>query len=314
MRRINIALASFNGARFLPALLASIASQTLVPDCILVRDDGSADETRSILDRAHQSDMPIEFLQDEAGSLGAAANFGHILSHCTGDYTLLADQDDFWHDNKIEELVACAKSLEEQKGSALPLLVYSDARIMDSGGHVLASSASHWQGFDLRSGQDFRRVLVQNTVPGCTMLVNHALLEAALPIPESAVMHDWWLLLVAHALGEVHCVPKSLLDYRQHASNTLGAYAWNARSIVNKLRTGPLAVRQRVRADWLAAWMQAATLHERYADRMLADRRALLESVLALSQQSALRKRFTATRLGLRKEGLLRTLAWYWAL
>ncbi|AOV17568.1 hypothetical protein BJI67_11300 [Acidihalobacter aeolianus] len=314
MRRIDIALASFNGARFLPALLASIAGQTLVPDSILVRDDGSMDETYSILERERNEGMPIEFLKDDAGSLGAAANFGRILSHSAGDYTLLADQDDLWHDNKIEELVACAKSMEERRGSTLPLLVYSDARLIDSDGCLLAPSASRWQGFDLQSGRDFKRVLVQNTVPGCTMLANRALLKAALPIPNEAVMHDWWLLLVASALGEVLCIPKQLVDYRQHTMNTLGADAWNIRGVVKKFGHGPFALRRRIRAGWNEALLQMEVLNRRLADQIPTEKRNILESILNLSRQGGFQKRLSAIQLGLRKEGVLRTLAWYWAL
>ncbi|AOU98649.1 hypothetical protein BI364_12385 [Acidihalobacter yilgarnensis] len=314
MRRIDIALATFNGARFLPALLASIAGQTMAPDSIQVRDDGSIDETCSILERERKVAMPIEFLMDDDGPLGPAANFGRILSHCTSDYTLLADQDDLWHQNKVAELVACAERLEKQQGRSLPTLVYSGARIIDSDGRVLAPSASRWQGFKSHTGEDFKRELIQNTVPGCTMLVNRALLEVALPVPDAAVMHDWWLLLVAHTLGEVRCVPQPLVDYRQHESNTIGAEAWDMSGVAKKLRLGPLAVQRRVRRGWQEALTQAEVLYQRYADRMSSEKRKILESVLNLPRQGDLQRRISAARLGLHKEGVLRTLAWYWVL
>lgn len=306
-----VVLASFNGARYLLPLLESLASQNAPIHALVCADDLSDDRTQEIVASIRLTGMDTVFLPPLPERLGPARNFARILEQARDfDFVLLADQDDVWHPGKVESLLERARSAPCDH----PLLVYSDARVIDGQERLLAQSAARWQGFDLRSGLDFRRTLIQNTVPGCTMLVNRALLEAALPIPESAVMHDWWLLLVAHALGEVRCVPKALLDYRQHESNTLGADAWNARRIAAKLRGGPFAVRRRVRAGWRAAWAQAATLHERYADRMPADRRALLESVLALPEQGALKKRFTAARHGLRKEGLSRTLAWYWAL
>ena len=69
----------------------------------------------------------------------------------------------------------------------------------------------------------FARLLVSNTVTGCTALCNEALLRRALPIPPAAVMHDWWLALVAGAFGRLSFIDAPLLQYRQHGANTIGA-------------------------------------------------------------------------------------------
>jgi len=66
-------------------------------------------------------------------------------------------------------------------------------------------------------------LLTQNFVTGCTVLVNRRLLDIALPIPEEALMHDWWLALCAAVFGHIGFVDKPLVKYRQHGNNEVGA-------------------------------------------------------------------------------------------
>lgn len=314
MARIEVALATYNGARFLPELLNSLARQTRMPDLIRVGDDGSSDETLPLLASLRAGGMPIEVLEDGGCGLGAAANFGRVLAHCNADYVLLADQDDVWHPEKIEKLTVLLESVEGQEGASLPILVYSDARLVHQNGDFMAESAAGFQGFCLGSGLHFHRMLVQNVVPGCTMMFNRALLEAALPVPAEAVMHDWWLLLVASGLGRVAMLDTPLVDYRQHDQNTLGAQYWDAANVFTKLRHGPTRARARVRAGFEAAVRQAQCLHGRLAGDLPASHRAVLEAILSLDDMGPFAKRWQAVRWGLRKEGLLRTLAFYYAL
>ena len=69
----------------------------------------------------------------------------------------------------------------------------------------------------------FGQILFCNLVTGCTALINESLARQSLPVPETAVMHDWWLALVASAFGKLVLIHQPLVDYRQHSSNTLGA-------------------------------------------------------------------------------------------
>ena len=66
------------------------------------------------------------------------------------------------------------------------------------------------------------RLLSQNVVTGCTVMVNRALLDLAAPWPEAAVMHDWYLALVAACFGQIGLVEEATIDYRQHERNQVG--------------------------------------------------------------------------------------------
>ena len=101
-------------------------------------------------------------------------------------------------------------------------LVHSDLRVVDENGQVLADSFFQYQ--DIRPHKRrFARMLVSNSVTGCTALCNEKLVQMSSPVPDGAVMHDWWLALVVSAFGAIHTIEAPLLDYRQHGANTLGA-------------------------------------------------------------------------------------------
>lgn len=313
---VHVLLATFNGGRFLPRFLQSLLQQSRTIDELIVSDDGSSDDTMEIL-RAfdvascNAVEVDVSILPHATSHMGPRDNFAHLLSVAQGEYLLLADQDDYWHTDKVKRLLELAQRVEKKNQ---PLLIYSDATIINGMDYQLADSAATYQGFCINSGLDFKRCLVQNTVPGCTMLINRNLAERALPIPEVAIMHDWWLLLVAHVLGTVHCLPQSLLDYRLHEGNTLGAKPWGLKEIVNKVADGPDLIRKRVAQSWDGSLRQAQALCERFSEEMSPDKRALLENLLTLPNKGILRRRLAAARLGIRKEGLLRTAAFYLSL
>ena len=68
----------------------------------------------------------------------------------------------------------------------------------------------------------FNRLLIQNTITGCTMMINKELAKKSLDIPEEAIMHDWWIGLIASCFGKISYLEESTIKYRQHGNNTIG--------------------------------------------------------------------------------------------
>jgi len=211
---VDIVMATFDGARHLPEQLRSLQAQTHARWRLLVRDDGSGDQTREVLERFAAQDPRIRIVADGAGRLGPSTGFARLLQRSgLADAVLCADQDDVWHPRKIERLLV---ALEERRRGGLPaLLVCSEAVPVDAELRVLASSFGDWAGLRPPTS-GWRWLLVQNHVPGCTVLTTRALRRLALPIPPEALMYDWWLALVAaHHRGLV-TVPEPLMLYRRH--------------------------------------------------------------------------------------------------
>jgi rhamnosyltransferase len=276
-----IVLATFNGGEFLGEQLASLFRQTWSDWRLLVRDDGSTDVTRSQLEGARSGDSRIEILDDQIGRLGPARSFGRLLSEAAArgaGVVFCCDQDDVWHPDKLTRQLAAIDRVELETGPDTPVLVYSDARLVDRSGLSLGTTFARKVVAAMPEEADpLPSCLLGNRVPGCTLAINRALLELAVPQPDDTPMHDWWLAALAAAAGRTVWLPEPLVDYRQHGDNSVGAPGWmtRARTALLRWRTGD------ARSSLMAAPGQARRLIERLGERHHSARIGLIEEFLA---------------------------------
>ena len=218
--KIAILLSTYNGERWLPELLCSLRGQSL-PFELIWRDDGSTDATKELIRGAEWLQL-TEARHSEAGkNLGACPSFGILMEaalESAADVFFLADQDDVWAADKLTTI--CSRfgvySIDT------PVLLHHDLRVVNEVGDEIAPSLWRFMRLDAQQ-TEVARFLTRNSVTGCATAVNRALLEIATPVPSAAVMHDWWLGLIASAFGQICIEEVCLVDYRQHAANTLGA-------------------------------------------------------------------------------------------
>jgi hypothetical protein len=156
------------------------------------------------------------------GNLGCTANVNRLLQATTAPYVALADQDDLWLPQKLEESLKRLQQMEEMYGSQTPMLVHSDLELVDKDGAMLGCTYLKRQRLDPERIAP-QHLALTNVVTGCTALVNRSLLEHAMPIPPEALMHDWWIALVACVFGRIELLPSPTILYRQHNDNLLGA-------------------------------------------------------------------------------------------
>lgn len=204
---LSIALASYNGERFLAAQLRSILSQIDANDEIVIVDDASTDGTLDVV--ASFGDDRVRVLRNERNS-GVLAAFERALAATRNDIVLLSDQDDIWLPGKVREILARFEL------DPAVLLVLSDAEVIDEGGRVIDPSF-----MALRGGfrGSFPATLIKNRYLGCAMAFRRRLLESALPIPRDVPMHDMWLGALAASVGKVVFVDRPLTQYRRHGGN-----------------------------------------------------------------------------------------------
>jgi hypothetical protein len=309
---VQIVLATYNGARYLPAQLDSLMIQQAYFSEILVGDDGSTDETPGVIAKyATRFPGKIRTVAKTPGTKGAAANFASLLATSTAEYVLLCDQDDIWDADKIKSLTTRIKELEALHGVSKPLLVHSDLRVVDEQLHEISPSLFAYQNLD-KHLSSLVGCLCQNSVTGCTVIVNRALVRIALPVPSQAIMHDWWLALAAAAFGRLEFVDRPFIQYRQHASNTLGAKGWGLRRIAQKV---PDAFSRRRATDAIRPIIaQAEAFLAAYAATLSQQQKEVVQALGTMPQASPVSRLARAARLGLKKQGLLRTLGFYWFL
>jgi hypothetical protein len=260
VKTVDILLAVYNGAKFLPQQLESIESQSYSDWRLLVRDDASTDSSLAIIaEFAHRPVDRVRVVRDGRCRLGACGNFAALLEASDAPYFMFCDQDDVWLPEKIAALLHSLRQLEARRGSQTPLLVHSDLVLVDDALHVLHQS--YWRYARLLDPSAKRapaRLMLRNYVTGCALIGNAALRRAALPIPPEARMHDWWVALVAAVLGDIaECQTPTVL-YRQHQKNELGAQSRHPLALMWQFLRAPLAIAKTVRNDIEKAQLQAA--------------------------------------------------------
>ena len=224
--RVAVAMATFNGERFIAEQLESILSQTRLPDEIVISDDHSSDKTlavaKKILEPAcAESGIDLTIVSHD-GPAGVSANFHHAVSQTTADVIALADQDDVWHAEKLETLVSHFEALPEL------LMVHSDADLIDEAGELLGMGVldslriTGRERHDLVTSHGIRALVRRNLVTGQTALIRRSLIEVAGEIPEGWVHDEWWALIAASMDGLL-LDPRVFQSYRQHAGNEIGA-------------------------------------------------------------------------------------------
>jgi len=311
-------LATYNGAEFLSDQIQSIQEQTISNWILLVRDDGSEDSTRDVLDKLAAKDKRIRCVHDTLGSLGAARNFGELMRLAwveEAEIIFFSDQDDVWLSTKMREQIDVLDNMEESHGRDTPILVYSDLEVVDRWLQPIHHSFMRYQGLTHEAQYPVRVLLTQNFVTGCATVINRSLLKLAVPLPPDVVMHDWWLALCAAVCGQIGYLPNATLRYRQHDSNQIGAQRILAMMNPSSSRT---------RRWWkeggsrlFKSIEQAGLLSERIVSREIpcsVETLLLLKRFAACAQEGRLRRLWTVSQLGLRRQGLLRQLLLYWRL
>lgn len=218
--RTGVAIALYNGRRFLKEQIDSLLYQTIKPDIIVCCDDGSTDGTMQWLsDYVNELGEAERFLlvQNEK-NLGYVRNFYKALDLCDADYMFLCDQDDIWAPNKIEKmvevfdrnrqwkLISCAHDLIDAEGQSISSVRYSVKR-----GSGVVSAVSE------------REIVTYFNWPGMTMAIRR---EFWMEIKENAIEikapHDRVLALLASSQGAMGYFDLPLCSHRLHTSNSGG--------------------------------------------------------------------------------------------
>ena len=225
MKKVEILLATFNGEPYLSEQLDSILSQDTQNWHLTASDDGSSDRTVEILD-AYAQTYPEKIKRVVSGRQfhNARDHFFWLMEQCDADYIQFCDQDDVWHPDKLRLLQEALEEAEAAYGADTPLLAFSDQAVVDKNLELIAPSMMVLQQQDSRA-LDYRNLLYQNVVSGCTMAINRPLakLAACCTDTQQVIMHDWWLALTAARFGKMVYVDRATIDYRQHGDNSVGA-------------------------------------------------------------------------------------------
>ncbi|OAN66840.1 glycosyltransferase [Sphingomonas sp. TDK1] len=301
----DILMATYNSAAFLRPMVRSIRAQRNRDFRLIVRDDGSRDDTVAILREELQDfGRPVVLLTGEPSG-SAKANFTRLLHLSTAPYTLYADADDVWDDTKVDLTLDALRMAEGRLGAETPIYAYSDARVVDAQDAVIAPSYRAYKRMGDPSTFSLATMLVCAPMIGCASGSNRALNLLARDTPLDAVTgHDWWMLLVAAAFGHLESIDQTTMSYRVHASNSSAPKKSSfvdyllARGKISKVRRG-MHLRR----------MQAQALIDKFGTSLPEETRRVIERFVDTGRQNFVQRRQTLLSGGYLYHDLPRNVA-----
>lgn len=207
--KISIAMATYNGGKYLQEQLESFLAQTRLPDELVITDDCSTDNTMEII-QAFKAESPFRVVLIENQSrLGFVQNFSKAISLCSGDLIFMSDQDDVWFSTKIKHVVGIA---DERPDISVfindALITFEDLSV--ASGTMIERRLS--RGLSLET----------HLTNGCQTAVRRSFVSMMMPIPGFVRAHDIWFHDMAHHLGEKLIIPEVLQYWRRHEESTCG--------------------------------------------------------------------------------------------
>ena len=216
---ISVCIPTYNGEMFIKQQIESILRQIDVSDEIIISDDSSSDKTVAIIESF--KDSRIKLIKNN-NFRSPIFNLENALKHAKGDYVFLSDQDDIWHDKKVEITVPLLNKYNT---------VVSDCIIIDEKERQI--STSYFEKNNSKPGLVSN--LFKNSYLGCCMAFDRKILNAALPFPKKIAMHDIWLGLITELIGHPLFINDKLISYRRHTENFSSTTQSSQNSLLYKI-------------------------------------------------------------------------------
>ncbi len=282
---VAVLLSTYNGEAYLEAQLDSLAVQEGVTVEIFARDDGSSDRTREILTRHART--PLRLAAPDVGtSLGPAGSFLQLLATApeSFDYYAFCDQDDVWLPDKL------ARATGVLAGATEPSLYCSRVQCVDETLRPLGPSP-------VNRDSRFEHLLFENIAYGNTVVMNAVArsLVCSASAGTGAIMHDWWCALVVSSLGTVIHDDEARILYRQHRGNVIGASTGRIDEVsrhLHKLIRDP--------RSFYPIHDQAEALLRSFGDRLVPDRKSLVQALVSSRRSLAARLRYATSGVVIR--------------
>ncbi len=303
---IDIIMATYNGGRYIREQIDSILNQTYKDIRIIIRDDGSSDDTIDIINE-YQEKYPntVVLVSDEVDCGCSKSNFMQAMKYSTADYVMFSDQDDYWLPLKIQHTFDRMIQIEEDIGPNKPILVFGSYRPVDSNLKDLSDKVGNRQ---VASYKLFlSNLLVQNYVNGCLMMINRPLANMMGDDDDRILMHDWWAALIASGCGVVEHIDEEMLLYRQHDCNVVGSVDVRSFSyIIDKLKNPS------TKTASTFYYNQAVLLKERNYKNLSGDNANVLDGFLALFSKHKIARMVKLVKGNYLKSDIIRIIGQLW--
>lgn len=206
-KKVSIAMAVYNGEKYLNEQIDSIIPQLLPEDEIIISYDNSTDNTLNIIKEYASIDQRIKYYKNQIKP-GVVKNFENAVNYCSGEIIFYSDQDDIWMPDKIKKVLS---KFEDPKVT----VVIHDTSLTDK-----ELKITHPSTFKLRNGNtSIIKNFIRLSYIGCSMAFRSTMLPVILPLPTKIRSHDWWTGTICSCFGKMEMINDSLILHRMHEDN-----------------------------------------------------------------------------------------------
>lgn len=216
---VVVLMSTHNGEKYIKEQIDSILNQENVNVLLMIRDDGSRDNTMAVLQDYRRRYKNIKIIKGK--NIGVGNSFMHLLYHSDeADYYAFADQDDVWKKDKL------IKGIERINAEC------SEGPMLYTSNQILVNQNLEVRGMRYKNPPSMEIVSIINRNPfsGCTMIMNRPLRNMLIdkerrPVPQffNTRIHDAWVAMYAGCVGKIIYDERSYILYRQHEGNVVGA-------------------------------------------------------------------------------------------
>lgn len=228
MHTVTVLMSSYNGEKYIAKQIDSILNQRNCKVNLIVRDDGSSDNTCEILEQYQKNKLLTWYSDGE--NLRPAHSFLRLLANAPDDdYYAFADQDDYWMPDKLKRAV---KAIEARKD--IPIIYYANSELVDSDLNSL-----HMNVYDGPQYPSLLMTLCSSNIMGCNMVFNKRMRDLFLKRTVENLeigMHDYFIAQLCNACGgEIVYDDSVVMKYRQHDRNVVGYQGIKKQPMVKRI-------------------------------------------------------------------------------
>lgn len=215
-KTICVMLSTYNGATYLTYQLDSILSQENINVELLIRDDGSTDNTFDIINQYCLKYDNVQILKGD--NVGFIRSFSLLVDYAIKNYDdvcffAFADQDDIWYKDKLWNSYNWLVNQDDQ----IPNLYCCNSDIVDKDG-LLCGYTFRDTGLRLRKGN----ILAYGILQGCSMVFNKEAMKLYVSNLPEETCHDRWMYYICNYLGCTYYEERPMFSYRVHPKNAIG--------------------------------------------------------------------------------------------
>ncbi|MDD4698818.1 MAG: glycosyltransferase [Oscillospiraceae bacterium] len=272
MPKLSVALASYNGEKFIKRQLMSILSQTRKPDEVIIIDDCSTDSTQEIVSDFIDLHGPHNWkLFVGEKNVGYRKNFYNCIAQTSGNIVFLCDQDDYWRSDKLEALEQIYINNPDIQ-AINSSFVFVDGDDKEIPFKLKKGRANSNLIYGEMAAGELRKIpiddiIMYNISPGCTASFRRETAMKYIETSDCVMPHDWEINILAAVQNGLYFYNEPLINYRIHGDNTIGLKTKNSPAELKM--TGSIDVRKSVLKTQQA---QLKLIREPYVNKVLTDK------------------------------------------